>query len=33
LFADKVGAYPSETSFRCSTLGQALGHEHFTRLD
>ncbi len=23
VFADKAGAYSSETSFRCSTLGQA----------
>jgi len=25
VFAGKAGAYPSETLFRCSTLGQAPG--------
>ncbi len=34
MFADKVGAYPSEAPFRCSTLGQAPGtHKHQTRLE
>jgi hypothetical protein len=35
MFAVKAGAYPSETPFRCSTLGKApgLAHIHLTRLE
>jgi hypothetical protein len=34
LFTGKATAYPSEESFRCSTLGKAPGltHKHYTRL-
>ncbi len=28
VFANKAGAYPSGTLFRCSTLGQAPGLAH-----
>jgi hypothetical protein len=35
MFASKVGAYMSESPFRCSTLGWAPGltHKHYTRLE
>ncbi len=34
-FASKAGAYPSEASFRCSTLGSVsdLARKHQVRLD
>jgi hypothetical protein len=34
VFASKAGAYPSETPFRCSTLGQTpgLAHKQYTML-
>jgi hypothetical protein len=35
MFVGKAGEYPSEASFRCSTLGWApdLAHKHQTRLE
>jgi hypothetical protein len=35
MFAGKLGAYPSEAPFKCSTLGQAPGiiRKHYTKLE